>query len=177
VFFLSLSLNPDRKPLEMTAEALDDIFSINAEDYRCLVIGLCYFFEDFQTFHFKISGFGHESWPVSHSTELSNFLEVAPDMLEWIKSGYLDEFKLEFYEQGFSMDISLRKIGSLISATINDSSWQPGETRDSISQHDFELAFFEINKLFLKHSVAVFPQIKGLSFFPTIARLCQGEID
>jgi hypothetical protein len=82
MFSLSLSLNPDRKPLEITAEVLDDIFTINAVDHRCLMISLCYFFEDFQTFHFKVSGFASDSWPVSHSTELSNFLEVAPDILE-----------------------------------------------------------------------------------------------
>lgn len=177
MFSLSLSLNPDRKPLEITAEVLDNIFSIDLEMHDSLMISLCYFFEDFQTFHFKVSGFGSDSWPVSHSTELSNYLEVAPDILEWIDDGYPGEFVLEFYEQGFRMDISLQKNGSMISATINNSGWEPGEKHDSISQHDFESAFFEINKLFLKHSVSAFPQIRTLSFFPTIVELCQGEID
>jgi hypothetical protein len=200
VFSLSLSLNPDRKPLEITAEVLDDIFSINAEDHYCLMISLCYFFEDFQTFHFKVSGFGSDSWPVSHSTELSCFLEVAPGILEWINDGYPGEFVLEFFEQGFGMDIFFQKNGSMISVNINDSEgygvdflvqkndsmifetiklsgWRPAETHDSINQRDFESAFFEINKLFLKHAVSAFPQIRTLSFFPTIVELCQGEID
>ena len=179
---------------------LDDIFIINAEDHYCLMISLCHFFEEFQTFHFKVSGFGRESWPVSPYMELSNFLEVAPDILEWINNGYPDELKLEFYGQSFGMDILFQKNGLMISASINDSAgygvdflvqknssmifetiklsgWRPGEAHDSINQRDFESAFFGINKLFLKHSVSTFPQIRTLSFFATLVELCQGEID
>ena len=177
MFNFSLTLNQSKKDPVITKRIIQEISDDENDSIYILTMCLCTFFAKFNTFKFSLSGFGTDLWPIKETVDLSNFLEVGPNLLQWIENGYKEESVLDFCSQTLSMSILLTEKNDFIHLNIDRSNWAPGFLHDSMKKNDFESSFFEVNKIFYNYSVLVFPQIKELNCYPTIVDLCKGNVN
>ena len=97
-------------------------YNPEVDDIRSILADICQFIDNIC--HFKISGFGQNSWPVTMNTDLPVLLEQLPKVLKAVSLGNSTE--IAFYEQGIERIIVLHSIEDFYELScLSQTNWQP----------------------------------------------------
>jgi hypothetical protein len=111
---------------------------------------ICDALDDARCLAFRVDGFGQLPWPVDVRTDLLTVLEQLPDILKSIRNPGVDEFLLDFYEQGIERQVTFRKRGIWVDLRCESRlDWVPQNDTETIRSAALEVMMRGVARVFI----------------------------
>lgn len=167
MFHISLEYTPDGNGGdECPSLNIGREYDPKLDDVRSILFDICQVFADSRKIKFNVEGFGQAHWPVDVSTDLMTVIEQLPDLLDWLDSASIDQFDLDFYEQGIERVLLFKRVNNEIRiACESRTSWQPDTGEELIQKTAFDTMFTNLANDFIGYAKKLCPNIVRHKWF------------
>ena len=132
------------------------------DHYLSVIDAVCDMLQDTGSVSFLTRGFGEDEWWTDVRTDLATILEQLPDLLTWLDIEGREGFDLDFYEQGMSRRLSMKREGIEIriegrSLAPHSEPWTPAIGHETLHVDTLRANIEELISTFLTLAGSICP--------------------